>query len=415
MFPRLPRLLRGAVLVLSLVSLVFLLRMGVQDKMVTTGTGNSAFHTRMLSPSAAVQGLLPSTAKFFQLTSRIRALQNQEQSLTTFILLRLLNVTASTTRKQLRPEDIKNPHNFHYLLNPEGACRSRDGGHVSLLVYVHAAPANFKKRQTIRQTWGDQDVLRKYNATLVFIMGSVQDKPQLMDLVRMESERYGDIVQEDFVDTYRNLTYKAVAGLKWAAKYCSKAEYILKSDDDILVNLHRVVQYIRDTVEPTRGRKKLILCNQWLRMKILRDKKSKWYIPEEDFPGEYFPPYCSGSAFILSGDMAQAMYEASLMVPFFWVDDYYITGALIKHLGLSQVRLNDAYSINPSVAEGKYKNDTKKELFFFHLHKLGVFYNLWKNMTTDYHLQHRVLSSRAAATFKSNSVLPPLTHVPAAA
>ncbi|KAK7496159.1 hypothetical protein BaRGS_00012569, partial [Batillaria attramentaria] len=300
---------------------------------------------------------------------------------------RRANVTTASANKTIRPEDIKNPHNFRYLLNPEGACRTHDGGHVRLLVYVHAAPANFKKRQSIRQTWGDQDVLRRYNATLVFIMGSLVDKPKLMDLVRMESDRYGDIVQEDFVDSYRNLTYKAVAGLKWAATYCSKAVYILKSDDDILINLHQLVKYIRNVVEPQHGHKNVILCNQWMRMKIIREKKSKWYIPEEEFPGEYFPPYCSGSAFLLSGDMARAMYEASLVTPFFWVDDYYITGALIKHLGVSHKRLNQAYSLNPSVAEGKYKNDTKRELFFYHLHKLGVLYRLWRNMTADYEQQ----------------------------
>lgn len=320
------------------------------------------------------------------------------------------------TRTTLQDKDIVNPHNFRYLLNPgETAChlggggggagsvdpsppsdsdgqgdgqngseadRGQGHGHIGLLVYVHAAPANLKKRQSIRQTWGDRGVLQRYNASLVFIMGRVEDA-RLMQLVKMESERYGDIVQEDFLDSYRNLTYKAIAGLRWAATFCSEAAYILKSDDDILVNIHRLVKHIREVVAPTYGKERLILCNQWLRMKILRERKSKWYVPEDEFPGDYFPPYCSGSAFLLSGDMAQRMFEASLTSKFFWVDDYYITGALIKALDIKHRRLNQAYSLNPTVAEGKYLNDTKHELFFFHLHKLRLLYQLWAKMSKE--------------------------------
>jgi hypothetical protein len=91
-------------------------------------------------------------------------------------------------RLQIKPEDIVNPHNFSYLLNPGfSACRlSGEAGHpynklplttssgihghgqgqegerhVDLLVYVHAAPSNLKKRQSIRATWGDRALLRK--------------------------------------------------------------------------------------------------------------------------------------------------------------------------------------------------------------------------------------------------------------
>lgn len=382
MFPRLPRLVRLALVVTSLsLSLLLLLKAAPTHRptMVPSGSSNGddgGVYPRRL-PSPAFMGPLSSTFKRSRLvTVRRTTGPGTRPNLT-------VTAAAGATKgmgSALPEKDVVNPHRFRYLLNPQNACRTSDGGHAKLLVYVHAAPANLKKRQSIRETWGEAALLRRYNATLVFIMGSVQDR-KLSELLVMEFERYGDIVQEDFVDSYRNLTYKAVAGLKWAASYCSQADYILKSDDDILVNIHRLVRYLREVVEPQYGRRRLILCNQWLRMKILRDKKSKWYIPEEEFPGDYFPPYCSGSAFLLSGDMARLMYEASLVTRFFWVDDYYITGALVKHLGLKHRRMNQAYSLNPSVAEGKYRNDTRRELFFFHLHKLRVLYGLWRNMT----------------------------------
>ena len=40
-----------------------------------------------------------------------------------------------------------------------------------------------------------------------------------------------------FQDTYRNLTLKTVMGLKWSAIFCPQAKFVMKTDDDIFVNL----------------------------------------------------------------------------------------------------------------------------------------------------------------------------------
>ena len=45
-----------------------------------------------------------------------------------------------------------------------------------------------------------------------------------------------------FQDTYHNLTLKTIMGLKWMSIFCPQAQYVLKTDDDIYVNvdlLHR--------------------------------------------------------------------------------------------------------------------------------------------------------------------------------
>ena len=49
-----------------------------------------------------------------------------------------------------------------------------------------------------------------------------------------------DIVQGDFIDSYHNLTYKNVMGLLWATEYCSGAGVIVKTDDDMWLDLHTI-------------------------------------------------------------------------------------------------------------------------------------------------------------------------------
>ncbi len=46
--------------------------------------------------------------------------------------------------------------------------------------------------------------------------------------IQEEHQLYGDIVQGSFLESYRNLTLKAVMGLKWVTTYCSNAKYVIK-------------------------------------------------------------------------------------------------------------------------------------------------------------------------------------------
>ena len=55
--------------------------------------------------------------------------------------------------------------------------------------------------------------------------------------VEEESQRYGDIIVEDFMDTYNNLRLKTIFILKWVHLNCPKLKFIMKVDDDVFVNV----------------------------------------------------------------------------------------------------------------------------------------------------------------------------------
>ena len=58
--------------------------------------------------------------------------------------------------------------------------------------------------------------------------------------VEEESSQHGDLVQGDFLDTYHNLSYKATMGNLWVAEFCSQAQFVVKTDDDMYVDLYEV-------------------------------------------------------------------------------------------------------------------------------------------------------------------------------
>lgn len=138
---------------------------------------------------------------------------------------------------------VVNPHPFKYVLNNPNVCKDQD---IYILAYVHTAPDHYKRRIVIRQTWGSASNYER-NVRVIFVMGRTTDDPAgqaIQRALEFESEQYGDIVQEDFLDTYRNLTYKGIAALKWIDERCSHARWILKTDDDIFVNTFNLLRHL---------------------------------------------------------------------------------------------------------------------------------------------------------------------------
>ena len=275
-----------------------------------------------------------------------------------------------------------NPHDFRYILKPKVQCATEN---VYLLIYIHSAPAHYKQRVFIRETWGNRDNVENVVIDVIFLVGWPNDD-NVQASILLESDMYGDILQEDFVDSYRNLTYKGIMGLRWMAEHCSpkRVRYVMKTDDDIFVNIFNVLSHLSrvDVEEPTLNR--TVMCLLWTRMKVVRNSNSKWYIPKRDFAPDFFPQYCSGSAFIYTSDLVLPLYNASLFTPFFWVDDYYVSGMLAGQVGAQYRKLNNIYSLSPKMFLEKFRAASdKKTLTFGHVHDLSWWYQVWRDVIAN--------------------------------
>ena len=110
---------------------------------------------------------------------------------------------------------------------------------------MHSALDSFAKRQSIRQSWArDQTELP---IKVIFILGKPQDDQKVhQEKVQQESQKNSDLLQEDFLDSYANLTLKSMFMLKFALDFGAKHEvkYVMKVDDDSYVHLPRLMSYI---------------------------------------------------------------------------------------------------------------------------------------------------------------------------
>ena len=178
--------------------------------------------------------------------------------------------TVSSIINPYSPRDhIVNPHNFSYILNPGYSVCDNSNSSVYILVYVHSGPSNYQRRVVIRETWSTRTLFP--DLRLVFMIGKTLDK-NLMKAIEYENEIYQDIVQEDFIDAYKNLTYKGVMALKWISIYCPKTKYVLKVDDDIVVNTFTLINHLKFLDKHNPNKHSTILCLLWQAMGVMRDR-----------------------------------------------------------------------------------------------------------------------------------------------
>ena len=172
--------------------------------------------------------------------------------------------------KQYEVQDkIVNNHNFEYILNPKFDVCGNGSDNVFLLIYVHSSPENYKRRIAIRETWAKRSIFD--DIRIVFMLGKGMKTKRIDDqgIITLESNTYNDIVQENFQDSYRNLTFKGIMAMKWIAEYCNHTEFILKTDDDIITNTFKLLRYLKSLSKHNIYNTNSVICSVWDTMHVI--------------------------------------------------------------------------------------------------------------------------------------------------
>ncbi|XP_056632165.1 beta-1,3-galactosyltransferase 5 [Diorhabda sublineata] len=198
-----------------------------------------------------------------------------------------------------------------------------------LLILVHSSPNNFAKRKTIRETWGRNDD----NVKVVFMVGSV-NSTQLQKRLEIENQLHKDFAQGSFIDTYRNLTYKHVMSLKYFIYHCPQAKYVLKTDDDVFVNMPTMKNFLRYDLSP-HGASNGLFCTPRYNSLVLRSYRSKWRVSFAEYPDRVYPTYCPGWTILYTPDVVFGLYKEAQKTEYFWIDDIHLTGTLTQKLNFT--------------------------------------------------------------------------------
>ncbi|KAM9312048.1 beta-1,3-galactosyltransferase 1-like [Gastrophryne carolinensis] len=233
------------------------------------------------------------------------------------------NLTYPAFRHPLAPPY---PYPYKFIFNQADKCKGRN---PFLVVMVMGDVHDIASRNAIRVTWGNVS-LYDLDVVLIFLVGVPKvASNEVQVMLEEENTIYGDIVQQDFMDTYYNLTLKTLMGMEWVMKFCSTASYVMKIDNDMFLKVdylsHRFLR--PDLPLRTNYFTGLIVNNTG----PIRDKAYKWYVPKEVYPSKIYPPYCSGPGYLFSADMAKKVYTISQVIRVIPMEDAY-TGICLHEL-----------------------------------------------------------------------------------
>lgn len=199
------------------------------------------------------------------------------------------------------------------------------------------------------------NVLRKLNVLRVFLLAEIPSKEKFITQKAIESEQahFNDIVQGNFVEAYRNLSYKHIMGLRWSSSHsCLRSKYIIKMDDDIVVDFYELFNYLQSSEQRLDGaHKSRHFLSGYIFSNVIpiRNQHNKWYVPEYEFSGNKYPDYLSGWMYVTIPHTARALVRTAFAqsTKIFWIDDTWITGILRAKLNIPiDETLNSKFSAN---------------------------------------------------------------------
>jgi hypothetical protein len=242
------------------------------------------------------------------------------------------------------------------------------GESLRLLILITSAPTHRDQRLAIRQTWGHYSIRR--DVTIGFILGN-SGSSNIEDQLQAENYMYGDLVQGHFVDSYNNLTLKTISMLEWVTEFCPNVTFVLKTDDDMFINVPKLLQFI----EKHHTEKRSIYGRLAKKWKPIRNKKSKYFVsPQQYFP-PIFPHFTTGPAYLMTSDIIFDLYRKALEQTYLKLEDVYTTGIVAHKLNIKRIHVNEFLNRRIPFNKCNIKNAIS-----LHMIKSNEQFDLWKKL-----------------------------------
>ncbi|KAL4834218.1 hypothetical protein H8958_021397 [Nasalis larvatus] len=228
----------------------------------------------------------------------------------------------------------------HFLKLPDTDCSQTPPFLVLLVTSSHKQLA---ERMAIRQTWGKERMVKGKQLKTFFLLGTTSSAAETKE-VDQESERHKDIIQKDFLDVYYNLTLKTMMGMEWVHRFCPQAAFVMKTDSDMFINVDYLTELLLKKNRTTRFFTGFLKLHEF----PIRRPFSKWFVSKSEYPWDRYPPFCSGTGYVFSGDVASQVYNVSESVPYIKLEDVFV-GLCLERLN---IRLEELHSQRTFFPEG---------------------------------------------------------------
>ncbi|KAM4586104.1 beta-1,3-galactosyltransferase 1-like isoform 1-T2 [Fundulus diaphanus] len=238
---------------------------------------------------------------------------------------------------------VEYPHRYQFIVDQPNKCRQES---PFLVVMIPVAPQNREARDIIRSTWGNETRVLGRLVSYYFLLGKSRignDTEPPDEQILLESRTHRDILQSDFLDSYKNLSIKTMVMLEWLSSHCLNSSYAMKIDSDTFLNVNNLISMV--LYAPRHDYMTGLVARD---AQVLRDPHSKWFLSSDVFAEPSYPPYALGLGYVFSMDLPKRILEASRHVKAVYIEDVYV-GLCMKHAGvpLTDPPHNGLFVVNP--------------------------------------------------------------------
>ncbi|CAH0403279.1 unnamed protein product [Chilo suppressalis] len=212
------------------------------------------------------------------------------------------------------------------------------GARLRLMILVTSAPSHRAARDAIRLTWGHYGT--RTDVAIAFVLGAPPDA--LRPALETEDALYSDLIVSRSLDSYSNLTLKTLSMLEWMDAYCPRAPRLLKTDDDMFINVPRLLDF---AFAPARANASSTVWGRVIKKSLpKRTTRSKYYVSPVQYPARVFPDFATGPAYLMTADAIRPLLEAAPSERYLRLEDVFVTGVLAARLKIRRVHAPEFYN-----------------------------------------------------------------------
>ncbi|CAD5229625.1 unnamed protein product [Bursaphelenchus okinawaensis] len=221
---------------------------------------------------------------------------------------------------------------------------------------IHSSPGNFRERQYIRSEYLDQKT-----EIVPFFVILRSNTTTVNEDVHAEFRRYNDIILvHNIEDDYHNITHKIRAWIPFLHKLRPKV--VLKTDDDVMINWNGMSMMLNQM----KDLRNTVLCRVYSEGQVVRNSASKWYLSKEEYSDTSLGTYCQGMVMMFTGDLVNTMVENMDKVQYLWMDDWYLSRALLNGSQTFYIDIGRHYLSTNTEHEVQSFLKSPREIYFAH-------------------------------------------------
>ncbi|XP_014789583.1 lactosylceramide 1,3-N-acetyl-beta-D-glucosaminyltransferase [Octopus bimaculoides] len=219
-----------------------------------------------------------------------------------------------------------NPHQYKRMWGEDERLN------IVFLFAVKSYPENYELRKAIRETWGTY-INPSSKSKILFYMGQ-SSRPEVNIKVAEESNRFEDIFQGQFIDSFERQSLCTLTAFKYILITYAQIRFLFKVDDSTFINIPHLIRVLKSNE---------YLLHNFIMGRVMnytqpqRNKKSPWYVSRNVYALDFYPNYAQGFAYLFSGNLIQHFVQASFKVPLLKIEDIFVTGILAQNLNVNYI------------------------------------------------------------------------------